>query len=311
MRRSTTLILMFLALAWPDAPAQSAEPNPPAKRPPAAPIAYAKPNRLTDLANKTIKESSGLACSRRRKNVFWTHNDSGDNPRIYAFNNKGEDLGTFDVAGARAVDWEDMASVRLGKTPYLLLADVGDNNARRKNCTLYFVKEPALPAGRKPVQGKVKIAKVIRFKYPDGPQNCEAVAVDPTTRTVYIITKSAKPIAKVYSVRIRKGKDKGVIVAWPVSALPHGTVTGMDISPDGARCIVVTYGPAYEYTRQQGEKWADAFARKPREITMPARTQGESICYGTDGKTLYLTSEKLPTPLWEVPVTKQEDNAER
>ena len=39
-----------------------------------------------------------------------------------------------------------------------------------------------------------------------------------------------------------------------------------------------------------------------REIGMPLRIQGESICYGPDGKTLYLTSEKLPTPLWEVPV---------
>jgi hypothetical protein len=35
---------------------------------------------------------------------------------------------------------------------------------------------------------------------------------------------------------------------------------------------------------------------------MPRRRQGESICYGPDGKTLYLTSEQLPTPLWEVPV---------
>ena len=194
MPTRTTLILMLLALAWPHAPTQSAEPNPPAKRAPAAPIAYAKPGRLANLTNKKINESSGLACSRRRRNVFWTHNDSGDKPRIYAFNNKGKDLGTFDIAGAQAIDWEDMASVRLGKTPYLLLADVGDNNTRRKNCTLYFVKEPDLPAGRKPVQGKVKVARTIRFKYPDGPQNCEAVAIDPTTRTVYIIAKAATGI---------------------------------------------------------------------------------------------------------------------
>ena len=40
------------------------------------------------------------------------------------------------------------------------------------------------------------------------------------------------------------------------------------------------------------------------EIVLPVRVQGEAICYGQDGKTLYLTSEKRPTPLWEVPVKK-------
>jgi hypothetical protein len=34
---------------------------------------------------------------------------------------------------------------------------------------------------------------------------------------------------------------------------------------------------------------------------MPLRRQGESICYGPDGRSLYLTSEKLPTPLIEIP----------
>jgi hypothetical protein len=75
----------------------------------------------------------------------------------------------------------------------------------------------------------------------------------------------------------------------------------MDISPDGRRAVVLTYGSAYEYTRLGKESWGDAFARKGRELKMPTRRQGESICYGPDGKTLYLTSEKLPTPLLEVP----------
>lgn len=293
----STLILAALVVGWLGSVARGAEPAA------AVPIAYEKPRQLAELANKKVTESSGLACSRRRKGVFWTHNDSGDKPRVYAFNNKGEDLGTFDVAGARAADWEDMASVRLGKTSYLLLADVGDNDTRRKDRTLYFVKEPALPAGRKPAAGKIKVAKVVRFKYPDGPQNCEAVAIDPKTRTVYVITKAA-PVCKVFAVRIPKGQAKGVATARPVAALTVPIVTAMDISPDRARCIVLTYGHAYEYARKPGEKWKDAFGREPREIKMPARAQGESICYGLDGKTLYLTSEKLPTPLWEVPVVE-------
>jgi hypothetical protein len=35
---------------------------------------------------------------------------------------------------------------------------------------------------------------------------------------------------------------------------------------------------------------------------LPPRVQGESICYGFDGRTLYVSSEKRPTPLIEIPV---------
>ena len=89
-------------------------------------------------------------------------------------------------------------------------------------------------------------------------------------------------------------------VAKAVATLKLPVTTAMDISPDGRRCVVLTYGPAFEYTRKAGETWKEAFARAPRMLSTPARQQGESICYGRDGKTLYLTSEKLPAPLWEL-----------
>ena len=98
------------------------------------------------------------------------------------------------------------------------------------------------------------------------------------------------------------GSPKKPIVAKEIGKLGAPLVTAMDISPDGRRAIVLTYTNAYEYTRAAGEDWAKAFSRSPRKIRMPGRTQGESICYGPDGKTLYLTSEKLPTPLLQVPV---------
>ena len=90
-----------------------------------------------------------------------------------------------------------------------------------------------------------------------------------------------------------------------IGTLEIPPATAMDISPDGRRAVVLTYGSAYEYSRGEDEDWAQALSRPPRELVMPARRQGESICYGLDGKTLYLTSEKLPTPLWEVPVMKR------
>ena len=69
-------------------------------------------------------------------------------------------------------------------------------------------------------------------------------------------------------------------------------VTGADLSPDGRRLIISTYGPSYELTRTGDETWADVFKKQPRRIDMPRRRQGESICYDTDGESLLLTSEK-------------------
>jgi len=74
----------------------------------------------------------------------------------------------------------------------------------------------------------------------------------------------------------------------------------MDVSPDGRRMVLLTYGDAFEFQRGEEETWSAALKRRPRKLTMPLRLQGESLCYGSDGRTLYLTSEKLPTPLWEV-----------
>ncbi|MCA9179984.1 MAG: hypothetical protein KDA51_00990, partial [Planctomycetales bacterium] len=37
-------------------------------------------------------------------------------------------------------------------------------------------------------------------------------------------------------------------------------------------------------------------------FNLPNRRQGESICFSSDGKRLWLTSEFIPTPLLEVPV---------
>ena len=44
------------------------------------------PIRVVDMGPipREVRESSGLAVSRAYPGVFWTHNDSGDRPRLYA-----------------------------------------------------------------------------------------------------------------------------------------------------------------------------------------------------------------------------------
>jgi hypothetical protein len=256
--------------------------------------------RLCILANRNINESSGLACGMSNLDVLWTHNDSGDTPRVFAFNLKCEDLGTFTVAGADAVDWEDMASFESGSKGYLLIADVGDNTSKRGSYSIYLVEEPLIAPGEPPVSRTIQVAKHMVFTYEDGPHNCEAVAIDPRTEKIYLVSNNAGHQCKVYELPSPQQELVERGVAKVVATLKLPRTTAMDISPDGARAIVLTYGDAYEFARLENETWPEAFSREPRLFTMPFRIQGESICYGRDRRTLYLTSEMVPTPLWEV-----------
>jgi hypothetical protein len=261
-----------------------------------APIEYGAGEEIARLAHPEIIESSGLAPSRIRPGVFWTHNDSGDQPRLFAFNEKGEDLGAYPVQGASAADWEDMASFAIGPKRYLLIGDVGDNRARRKSCTLYFVEEPPLTGRPLALRAAVRMD----FTYEDGPHNCESVAVDPVRREVLLVTKAVGATCTAYVLPLPRQAHVRGAVARAAAALRIPTAVAMDVSPDGLRAIILTYSNAYEYTRGEKEDWTAAFGRAPRAIPMPRRAQGESICYGLDGRTLYLTSEKAPSPLLRV-----------
>ena len=272
----------------------------------AEPVRYGKARKVATLANQKICESSGLAASRLKRGLFWTHNDSGDGPRIYAFNSEGEHLAVYTVTGAAARDWEDMASVRAGGKSLLLIGDIGDNRRSRKTCTLYVVPEPAVGTKERPANGQVRLGQRIDFAYADGPRDCEAVAVDATSGTIYLVSKEGLRCG-VYALpwpRAGTGSAATPLAAKRIASIKIPPAVAMDMSPDGRRAVVLTYGDAYEFARVATETWADAFARKPRKLAMPRRNQGESICYGPDGKTLYLTSEFAPTPLLEVPVAE-------
>jgi hypothetical protein len=271
------------------------------------PPQYGQPKELCRLKDERIDESSGIAISRCRADAFWTNNDSGDSPRIFLFNRSGETIATVNISGASAVDWEDIASFKRGTECMVLIADTGDNARRRKGYNFYVIREPVMsaPSGKQePVSISTEPELSLAFTYEDGPHDCESVAVDPTDQKVYLVTKEPNE-CKVYSMPIPAKGSEEPNIAKAIADLKIPFATSMDISPDGTRALILTYGDAYEFTRGSGETWAQAFSHEARILKMPVRKQGESVCYGADGKTLYLTSEGVAQPLWEVPVVEK------
>jgi hypothetical protein len=266
-------------------------------------LQYGPAKELCTLKDNRINESSGIAASIINKDAFWTHNDSGDSARIFLFNKKGETIAVVNIKGVTAFDWEDIASFKRGEDSYILIADTGDNFYRRKTSVLYIIREPLIPINSEKKEAlvvDVKPEAIINFSYENGPHNCESVAVDPTESTIFFSSKEPKQ-STVYSMPIPAEGSKEPNIAKAIATLKLSYTTAMDISPDGKRAVILTYGDAYEFAKSKGETWAQAFSREPRIIKAPPRKQGEAICYGPDGKTLYLTSEN-ESQVWEMPV---------
>ncbi len=105
---------------------------------------YGEPRQLGIITDENIAESSGLASAPLTPGTFWTHNDSGDTPRLFLIDRKGQTRATLTVQEAQATDWEDMASFKDRRHGYLLIGDVGDNDAKREQYTLYIIREPRI-----------------------------------------------------------------------------------------------------------------------------------------------------------------------
>ncbi|QDS85911.1 hypothetical protein EC9_00690 [Rosistilla ulvae] len=252
---------------------------------------------------KDVGESSGVAASWRHEGILWTHNDSGDSPRLFAMDQQGRHRQEVEISGAKHVDWEDIASYELDGRPQLLIADVGDNGRRRKEVVCYRVNEPKL--GNK----RIKVDQIWRIQYPDGPRDCEAVAVDVQERVILLASKVRNFAADVYSVPLETGEKDAKVMATRVGTIAMPMITAMDIDPRDGRIVVASYVDAMIFPRKQvagGGKvdWEATFAQTPTLLRTPWRRQGEAICFDRHDDAVWLTSEKKPAPLIRVAVPR-------
>jgi hypothetical protein len=273
---------------------------------------YGAPITLGILRDPDIPESSGLVASRRNPGLLWTHNDSGDGPFLYCLDAAIGSCGVWRVTGADAFDWEDIAIGPGPQTgqPYLYAGDIGDNLSQRDQIVVYRVPEPPAggggPVTTKAAPATTAPAEVIRLRYPDGAQNAEALLVHPTTGDLYVISKDPSS-ATVYKAAAPLDPTR-VTTLTQVGAIRLGTgvrgpelVTGGDISPDGRRVALVTYGSGYELALPPGADRFDAiWEQTPTPVAVGVRLQGESVAYRLDGRALITTSEMVPSPVQQV-----------
>lgn len=273
-------------------------------------VALAKPKLVGKLTQPGLAESSGIVASRKYKAVYWSMNDSGNPPMLYAVGPTGKGLRRISVIGAKNIDWEDIA---VGAGGMLYIGDIGDNSRRRKVLTIYAVGEPD-------PNSKVKTAVVkrkYRFRYPAGagPFDCEAMFV--RKGWAYLITKET-PRARLYRVRLGKFSTSAgkTLLAEDLGLLPGAQwVTAADISPSGRRLAVLSYLGVWVYqldkpieqivsarpTSQPAATTQTAPARRPVQVirVKPLKRiamlrQAEAICWEASQRpnALLITNEQ-------------------
>ncbi len=261
------------------------------------------------MLDAQLDEVSGLAASRRHPDTLWMLNDGGSDARLYAVSSRGSKLATLRIAGIANTDWEDIAAFDLDGHPYLLIADTGDNGGLRKTLQLHVIPEPS-----QLVDAAVEPAWSIVFRWPDGARDCEAVAVDPASGQILLVSKKREP-PELFALPLRP-RTGGTLVARRLGTLagvPQGDadevrvnpalarirsqVTAADIARDRHAMAVLTYRDVLIYRRRGREGWARALARPPDVHPLPWLPQAEALGWSADSRAMYATGELSPAPL--------------
>ncbi|TMQ90796.1 hypothetical protein ETD83_33865 [Actinomadura soli] len=258
---------------------------------PAAAAGAARADQVAFMINDSrITESSGLAASARHPGIVYTHNDSGGVPKIYALDAGGRVRAVLTLAGAGARDWEGIA---LGKDghgrPAIFVADIGDNlGGAWPYVTVYRIREPSRLGSR------TLPATAFKIKYPDGPRNAETFMINPRTNRLFIASKLFG--GKVYEAPA-KLRTSGYNVLQKVANAPAMATDGA-FSPDGRTCVIRSYFGARLYSVGPDGRPGKSMT----SIDIPLQSQGESLSYTADGRSLLVGSEGENQPVYRLPL---------
>lgn len=266
------------------------------------------------ITDTRLPEISGLAVSRRHPGIVWMHNDSYDANALFAVDTQGTIRATLQLPVPN-IDWEDIASYEHEGKAFLLVADTGDNGGVRKDLVLHEVEEPG-----ELHDSTAHSVRSIRFRWPDGARDCEALAVDVDDNSVWLVSKKRVPPELFYlplfptdpdALQVAQKRAELARIKQPtardrerspVFGKYRSQVTAADISSDGRYFAVMTYLQVYLWPRHR-DGWDVALTQSPTRFDLPWMAQAEAMGFDASGNALWVSSEHLPAPLirFEIP----------
>ncbi len=296
------------------APAATTAAPPPPSSPPPSPEPAATPAVVGRFDLTRAPEGSGLAASRRTPGALYVLNDDTGTAALEVVGADGAPLGALTVAGLDITDGE---ALDVGVCPAgggdtcVVVGDIGDNARARESIELTRLPEPDLAAG---VPSAPVAAEVLELRYPDGPQNAEALFTDEAGRP-WIVTKAPfdreggeQGATRLYRLDDPAGggvlTDMGALTL-PTARLPlaervtGAVVTGAD-ARDGA-VVVRTYDAVFLYEAPVVGAALEGFRDWPvRELDGPRLGQTEAVAFSATGCPVLTTAEGI-AEVWSVP----------
>ena len=228
---------------------------------------------------KTLQESSGLAWL---NDTLWTLNDSGNEPRLYALDRKGNLLESRTTTNTN-IDWEDM-TVAHGN---LIVADMGNNYGTRKNLYLLEIELN---------NGSANTLDSIPFYYPEQenfntqqatPFDAEGIIFIDDQLVVFTKNRSTLT-TEIYKV------SKATEAAEKIGSIDVGSlITGADYQEQSKTLALTGYeknGKQYLYVVNDFSlsKLSNVEIQQYRLDLDKAQVEAVSI---VDNKTFWITSE--------------------
>lgn len=266
------------------------------------------PEPFAHVRSAPINEMSGIVKSRRRDNLFWVHNDSGDTARIFALDSEGrsvlptyskftnygderiegkEQWQGFPVLYAQANDWEDIAI----DDKYIYIADTGNNVNDRRDLTIYLVSEIDPTAStRSAVIKALPVAYPEQKEFPPDEKNFDSESIFVDEGKVYLITKHRgggftglgwAEGANLYRLDTAF-TDKPNMLTRIDSHAALTAATGADLSPDGRTLAVISYTDLYLFRDPVDDKWFSEGQTRRFPLDKGVFRQVEAIAWEND-----------------------------
>ncbi|MBK7410684.1 MAG: hypothetical protein IPJ40_23100 [Saprospirales bacterium] len=242
-----------------------------------------------------IDESSGIVYLGNR---IWTHNDSGDAPRLYEVSTTKKQLfRTVWVDGADNEDWEDIAS----DDRYVYIGDFGNNSGNRTDLVVYKVsKDSLVKAGNFVVD-----SEPIYFYYPDqvnydpGAYNhnfdCEAMIS--VGDSLYLFSKNhLDGQCRLYALPKTPGNYSARLIGQVDT---DGGITAAGYDPENGVVALLGYNVTDRIFARSFQPFVwllyqypgrDFFSGKKVRVDIPKILQMEGISYYRDGQ-FFITCE--------------------
>ncbi len=267
--------------------------------------------RAGNLDVSFLNEASGMAAGGLDSNRLYHTNDTWqkNTPVFFITDTAGQNIQTVGLENVtnnpRTDDNEDMDVGPCGNTSCLFIGDIGDNNARRSELRIFVIEEFVN------VPESVTPKHILRVQYPDGAHDSESLAVHPNG-DIYLLSKEGASLlgtapARLYRLPREAWENAGdevltleyagsidlrTLSGTTVNIFSH-IATGMDISGDGQRLLILTYGEIFEIAVDVSQLTGQTISSETpyKQIEVVTLLQQESISYASEGYSFFYTAE--------------------